>query len=132
MPTKPKAAGITVEQPPTVTDERVFLGTEVTIQTLRRIDLNRTTLEAERLKIPYLGKWMKVIGALETIVETPTGSNVLVDCHEAGLIFLSFGKDWGDRLSILNKGTEIVGIGKLSVIQLTHIFLEKCELMAKC
>jgi hypothetical protein len=111
-------------------DGRIFVAADVTPQVLIGLFGQHMSIEAEKLIKPYLGKWMQVSGALGD-VSAPKNFGVFVHFKQSSSsVFISmiFDKEWVDRLSILQKDSQMTVIGQISEIRSSTFELRHCEL----
>ena len=89
-----------------------------------------TSVQAQRLLDVYVGKWMRVAGALgdaddfgDFIQVTFTG-RPQAEHH----VYMYFDMKWADRLTMIKKGRHINVVGRVKNVDSASVHLEKCEL----
>jgi hypothetical protein len=112
--------------------QRIFVGDDVTKEFLIGLLQGRTDIQAQKLVSLYLGKWMKVSGRLGNILSS-TGTRFQVTFEFSGKLtdlYMWFGEQWADRLSIITPGQNLVVIGKITEIgPSSYVSLDECELL---
>lgn len=92
-----------------------------------------TSIQAQRLIEPYIGKWMIVSGKLRDIADHPHGSQLTFESSAPdryGVVFMWFHQpDRRDRLSVLRRGTELTVLGQIQWVNKVEVNLQKCELI---
>jgi putative nucleic acid binding protein len=92
-----------------------------------------TSIQAQRLIEPYIGKWMIVSGRLRDIADHGHGSQLTFESsaiNEFGVVFMWFRQpDRSDRLSVLRRGTELTVLGQIRWVNKIEVNLDNCELV---
>lgn len=107
---------------------RIFLGPDITPQFLYSRLEGYTAIQAKKLLDIYVGKWMKLSGAVDHVSESSDGS-CLVRFRGEIRIYMSFEKKWIDQLSILRPGSNITVIGRIESVEAMGVNLGNCELV---
>ena len=98
---------------------------------LLRMYSNHTSLEADKLTAPYIGKWMRLSGVLRDVQSpTPAGIAVKFISIEKYQAFIDtwFDDKWLDKLSVLRAGTKIVALCQIQEIQPKSMTFQHCEI----
>lgn len=118
------------DQPVAVTEERVFVGPEITPESLIAEFENRTNLEGNRLVRPYVGKWMKVRGIFQDATHSlDLCSLVLAAPPFSRQLSTLFHADWLDQIELLKRGQEVAFVGKIANVDKYSCLLRECELI---
>ena len=114
------------------TDNSIRLGPstflEVSVSDLVGIVRETTTIEANRLKVPYIGNQIRVTANVNDVRE-PHREEQLVALREepSGAIILAyFNKEWAEEIQELRKGQEITIVGLIKDINRFGIDLTSC------
>jgi hypothetical protein len=97
-----------------------------------------TSQEAGLVTAKSIGKWLAISGVVSdvTTVRAPTQQNevmyslVFID-HDPGspLPYLLFDTAWSERLSLLDKGSNISAACRISEVESFEVRLDKCEFL---
>ena len=115
-------------QPPS---ERIFV--EKAPQELTNVFKTYIDAQAEKLIQPYMGKWLRLAGAV-TNASQISGKFWQVFLHlESDSLFgiqivLYFANTWTEHLSLISRGTNINVIGRISKVSASELDLQACEL----
>jgi hypothetical protein len=116
----------------TSSKERIFVGSEITVNYLNSLGDGMTGIQAQALRDIYIGKWMKVSGRLGNVLNS-YGTFCQVTLKYVPLkftdLYMIFGKEWRDRLSIMTPGQNITVMGKIDRIDSSGVQLGECELI---
>jgi hypothetical protein len=132
LPPKPPAAP---ERGRVDETHRIFVGDDITPSYLVNLFKDNTNIEATTQTNRFLGKWMKVEGAINDI--TTIGANIMCivlepkyegDISRDFLVFLYFDETWIENISILRRGNKVTVICKIDMIDSVKLKLEDCEL----
>jgi hypothetical protein len=90
--------------------------------------------QAQRLVSPFIGKWLKISGTVSNVSEHKRWWTVSMwlpydSRPSAFLASLRFEPQWGDRLSVVSRDTEINVIGQIDEVTSTDLSLEHCEII---
>jgi hypothetical protein len=116
------------------TQQRVFVGKEVTPKYLNKLLEGRTKIQAQALVDIYVGKWMKVSGKLAT-VSSPSEPSFTMQVTfktktlEFNDLYMFFSSKWRDRLAIMTIGQQITVVGKIDEVNAFGVQLKECELV---
>lgn len=102
---------------------------------LLRLYKGHSSIQADKLAEPYIGKWIRVSGRVYDITDSLGGCRV--SFHQRWLdgpgidlsLTMVFGPEWRDRLSIMKRGTRIKVRGKIKEVNRAWINLTECELV---
>lgn len=116
------------------TGERTFVEDNVTLKHLSGLYKDRTSLQADKLAAPHVGKWIEVSGKLEIATpfsaEASTVSLKLDETRDgfnyAWLMFLTD----RHRLEALRPNDTITAVGRIKGFHGSEIQLLECELVA--
>jgi hypothetical protein len=112
---------------------RIFVSADVTSKFLIGLFEKHKTIDAKKLVEPFIGMWMQVSGSLSDVSELKS-YGVIVHLKRASLVeattALFFDQEWVDRLSILQKGSDITVIGQISDVDGLRVQLNHCELVS--
>jgi hypothetical protein len=119
-------------------EERVFL--EADTRFFLGLYKDRTTIQADALAAPYIGKWIRVSGAIEDIsADTVLNKDIqLVHIIRVRLLtregdyhadFLSFSQEWKQKITSLGKDSKLTAIGRIREIGPSHLSLRDCEVV---
>ena len=119
------------EPPPTTSHpERVFLPGDVDPKYLTSLYRENTSLQADAIARNYIGKWMKLSVAVEDIERGYDGSFRIFSYQGSHIaVGMVFTADWGDRVSVLRRGSQITVVGILHEVDSRVIHLRNCELI---
>ena len=134
QPTVKTERPIVNEQPPVApaktaspATERIFVGTTVTPQFLTSQLKTITDLQAPSFVEPYIGKWMRLSGKV-SFVGKPRETSIGLAFKDQHDVFMSFEKNWLERLRILRQGDQITVVGRIQDINMSYVTLESCEI----
>jgi hypothetical protein len=90
-----------------------------------------TSIQAQRLIEPYIGKWMRVSGKLRDISDHTYGSQLSFERSRlGGNVYMWFRQpDRKDRLSVLRRGTRLTVLGQIQWVNNMEVNLDNCELI---
>jgi hypothetical protein len=92
-----------------------------------------TSIQAQRLIEPYIGKWMKISGKLSDIMDNEYFSQVTFERDPQkryGAVYMYFRQpDRRDRLSVIRRGTNLTVMGQIRNVANIELHLDKCELV---
>jgi hypothetical protein len=114
--------------------QRIFVGSEITVKYLTSLREGRTSIQSQALIDMYIGKWMRVSGNLADVLKSSPDSRhcqVTFTRTSPGLteLFMRFGKEWFDRLSIMTVGQDVTVVGKIEQVDAFGVHLAECELV---
>lgn len=110
--------------------ERIFVGESITIEHLTDFFADHTAIQAMKLTEVFIGKWMRIAGAIDEVVPTRPGhAQVSFRDIRDPYLFLYFEDQWIERLAIMKPGDKLEAIGRISKIDRLAVSLENCELM---
>src|SRR2546425_4581367 len=105
---------------------RVFVPDYVTVEYLLGLYTNHTDIQADALLKPYIGKWMRASGHIDSV---GSGQVTFKEGKRAApSLFMYFDKSWLDRLAMLVPGSRATVIGRIWYIQRVWVNLQECEL----
>lgn len=117
--------------------ERIVV--DVTPEYLVGLFKDYTSVQADKLAAPYLGKWIEISGPLgDVFPRKPAGGGrytLSVFFADRGIgfnksyVFLQCDEAWLDRLTILPRGSNIKILGLIEKISRVEIRLGNCELV---
>lgn len=113
-------------------NEKAKAYAEVEPEYLYDIPKKHLAVEAGMLIAPYIGKWLRVSGVVDTIYDYGTKQYWVIlksPIDSEQFIALKFGPDWADRVSILHPGQFINASGQIETIRASEVGLKQCELM---
>jgi hypothetical protein len=118
-----------------VDETRVFVRDNITPSYLVNIFKDNIDIEATTQTKKFIGKWMKVDGAVHDIytVGSDTVSLVLEPAYDGDisrqfLVYLFFHEPWIEKIVILRRGDKVSVIGKIDTISAIRLKLENGEL----
>jgi hypothetical protein len=119
-------------QPVSISEQRIFVGSEITVNYLNSLREGRTGVQAQALINLYIGKWMRVSGRLGNVLSS--GRNrcqVTLEYNPLKFtdLFMMFSEEWRDHLSILTLGQNIAVVGKIEQVDYFGVHLTDCELV---
>jgi hypothetical protein len=123
-----------VPSPSTEVGRRDFVGASITPEYLVGLFKDHTSIQANKLIEPFIGKWMKVSGHLnEVLSSTPDFAQVSfsgrgLTSDLAGIYMYFRSKDSIERLAILRRGDALTIVGEIREINSVQLTLESCEL----
>ena len=130
-----KASPAKIQQPAS-TSERIFVPDSTSLEDLIGLYKGHTDLQGAKLTEVYLGKWVKVEGALVNLYSMLGGSysvhmlrSGLDPTRNDGLPRLSFSPEWADRLATIPIGGKISAIGRIRKIESHCVWIDDCELV---
>jgi hypothetical protein len=101
---------------------------------------DHTSIQARKLTEPYIGKWLRVSGALSDVLRSHIDQPVSQVTFEKGspfdenyewfTVYMYFDRTWDDRLAVLRRGTTITVLGQLERVSGVEVHLEHCELVS--
>lgn len=111
-------------------EERIFV--DVPPAYLTGLLKDRLEIHGQKLVEPYIGKWLRVTGAVKNVVNSIDGNSVImsldpVTAIDLILLLVKFDIKWQDRVHTLRENQQISVIGKIVTIQLFNLILEDCE-----
>jgi hypothetical protein len=133
----PSFSGPTPADVPTPVDseERIFVGANVTPELLLSFFKEHTAIQGQRLIEPFIGKWMRVSGNLSEVISSDPKRRAQVTFSGRGLrsdladIYMYFRTaDSIDRLSILRRGDSMTVVGQIVLVNPVQVDLDNCEL----
>ena len=94
-----------------------------------------TSIEADRVVEPHIGKWLKVEGSINDISLSKFSEDfyyILNIGHplDRTHVVLFFEKSWGPTIETMQRGDWISAEGKINSIDNRSIMLKQCELLA--
>ena len=116
-------------------ESRIFLGTDITPQSICALFDGKTGVQAHALVKSYLGKWMQISGRIANIGAPDDFSGrqtVTLQSSESGTFYCVlylFTSSWREHLSILNVGSPVTIRGKIAQIDNLTLTLDRCELV---
>jgi len=121
---KPQALSEVLPPPITLPDGRAIYSCSV--KDIVAIHRANTTDQTSRLLV---GRWVKLTG---TIGDNRGKGVVYLDAIDGDprpFLVLQFVKGWEEHLSTLGRGSSITSRGQIVQLDITHIYLERCELV---
>lgn len=112
--------------------QRVFLGPDITPQFLFGLLSGHTEVQAGKLLDIYVGKWMRLSGAVGHVGKFEYGSSTVSFSSQSFngvLVYMEFGAAWTERLSVLRLGNNINIIGRVISVTALRVKLQDCELV---
>ena len=112
-------------------DERIFLPASATPQVLADMYLNRTSIEADRVISPYIGRLMKLTGIIEDITQTVEDKATVwfpksrFDEVHVSLQFI--GEDI-HQVTLMQKGDKISAVCKIDYVLQRRVAFHACQL----
>jgi hypothetical protein len=108
-------------------DTRVFA--EITWRKLFRLYKRAgTDVQGKRVVAPYIGRWLRVSGRLQQVMDHSAGSSGLVSLKGKSGLSLWFGDDDYKRLEVLKPGSRIHVAGRIEEVWAIGIWLKDCQL----
>ncbi|HEY2034062.1 MAG TPA: hypothetical protein VGH02_10295 [Rhizomicrobium sp.] len=111
---------------------KFFVRESVTPSYLCDLYEGKTSIQASKLAAPFVGKWLRVSGPLQNVTEPTTDGQFFVSLKQKSisdpLIFLQFGSEWLEKLTIIPRGDIITAIGQISAVTRFDISLKNSEL----
>lgn len=88
-----------------------------------------TSIQAENLLQPYMGKWMKLSNVTVHDVDTFGNLYIVSGMSEDGItLTMYFEKQWSERILILRRDSKIGIIGQIRAVEF-GVRLENCEIL---
>jgi hypothetical protein len=110
--------------------ERIIV--DVTPLYLMDLFSEHTSIQAQRLIEPYIGKWIRISGPLGDVSDNEYFSQVVFE-HGPKMfaqVFMYFRQpNRSDRLSVLRRGTELTVLGQIERVNGMEVHLDNCELI---
>lgn len=128
----------TAEPPADDEDEarpREFVEDHITAKYLTDLCRDVTSMEAGKLKAPFVGKWMKVFGYINDIADQEESMTVMLYTEEqAPHPYFAIYADFNDqncfwRLRQMSRGQKFSVCGKISSIEHFTIRMRTCEII---
>jgi hypothetical protein len=117
--------------PATLPDARILI--RQSPESLVSMCKNLTGIESSRRMEPYIGKWIQVIGNLDAADDYFGKMRLDFWPHSGGsghTTIMTFDTDkWGDHINLLQRGTRITVLGKISRVDSVTLQLTDCELI---
>jgi hypothetical protein len=95
--------------------------------------VGHTSIQAQRLAEPFIGKWMKISGSLGDVLgdSAPLGLVIfegrsMFDRNLVNMFFKS--PEWLNRLSTLKRGDSITVVGEIKEVNSLSVKLDNCEI----
>jgi tRNA_anti-like len=113
-------------------EERIFVGVDITPQFLSSLHSGHTEVQAGKLLELYVGKWIKLSGAVNHVGKFEYGSSTVMfstQSFDGVRVLMSFGAAWTERLSVLRLGNNINVIGRITAVDGLMVKLRECELV---
>lgn len=108
-------------------DRRIIL--DITPENLTAIYREHTGVQANKLIEIYVGKWLRVSGAVRNVAEFSDSSLIVYMLCGDGAVAAEFIEQrWVDHVVALRKGTIITVVGKLHRVDEKYTWLKECEL----
>lgn len=115
--------------------EKVFVPDGVTPSSLMALCDGKTAMQAEALTNVYVGKWIEISGSLtnisdhgESLYVSVNVATVFSGMRTTATVWLTFKGD-RDFLEMLQKGAQLVAIGKIRRIRNVSMDFDDCELI---
>jgi len=130
----PNPAPILASMPAAPVEERTFLGASVTPEYLLGLFKDHTYIQAKKLIIPFIGKWMRISGNLEEVISsTPKFAQVTFSgrglSSELARVYMYFRTEESiDRLTLLRRGDSLTIVGRIQDLNGVQVDLENCEI----
>ena len=105
---------------------------DVTPQYLAGLFESYTSIQANSLAKPFIGKWMKVSGTLRNVGSFTSFSQVTFESKlgDAVVFMLFRDEDYvANRLAVLKKGDRITVLGQIDRVEPSAVQLDDCELI---
>jgi hypothetical protein len=117
------------QSPPAV--ERNVL--DVPLDQLTKLYEDHTSIQADQLAKPYLGKWLEVEGAVsEARALAKEGETIVVlRVTEDLFVVASFRPEWAGRVAMLNKDSRVTLVGKIQRFDKDSIMLADSEVVQR-
>jgi hypothetical protein len=110
------------------TAERIFLDIDARMLVALK-NGNHTLAEKQRLWKPYVGKWIRVSGPVVDVSETKLFlANYTTPTTGLYELILKFEPAWSDRISVLQKGSNVSVVGCIDDFKAVCVVLSRCEL----
>jgi hypothetical protein len=113
---------------------RNFVSASVTPEYLLSLFEDHTSIQAQRLIEPFIGKWMSVSGSLDEVISSnPKSAQVTFSgrglSSNLARIYMYFRtEDSVERLSILRRGDGMIVVGQITLVNAVQLDLDNCEL----
>jgi len=91
-----------------------------------------TSIQAQRLIEPYIGKWMRVSGKLGNVSNNEYFAQVVFEHRPSSYprIYMLFRQpNRSDRFSVLRRGTQLTVLGQIQEVAQLTLQLDNCELI---
>jgi hypothetical protein len=111
-------------------EERLFA--DVTPEDLWRVFEDHTEIQSRTLVADVIGKWMKVLGPRGNVGDFTSFSQVTFAPRPSSraTVYMYFRKKkWFDRLSVTNRGGNIIVVGRIREVRGGELHLDNCELI---
>jgi hypothetical protein len=105
--------------------------TAITPEELARIHIENTSVQAQRLLSPYVGKWIEIKEPVKDVSDTSIFVSHPMEGRILGApIRLNFHKSkWQDSLDLLRKGDVIHALCRINKVDSIVLDLDQCELI---
>jgi hypothetical protein len=114
--------------PPSEAETRIF--TDEQPGFFKQFFDGHTSVQADALIQPYLGKWIRVSGVvINDISRQRNGHLVFGSSTDKTRLFLHFQNQWSERILILRSGSTIAMAGKILRVDMNAMSLGNCELI---
>jgi hypothetical protein len=111
-------------------EEKIFI--DLTPEQLIAFYADNTSIQADRLVAPSIGKWMSLSGRLSEVISSYPGFAQLTFTRRGlgSQVFMYFrDQTLIDRLSMLNRRTQMTVHGKIEKVDMFAVHLGNCELV---
>jgi hypothetical protein len=109
-------------------EERTIV--DVTPEYLMELYKDKLTFQADKLVLPYIGKWLKVSGEVRNISSPTAGvmTMAFVSSDNTSTTFMDYDKPWFDILSTVRRGQKISALCQVLRARRFEVDLYHCEL----
>jgi hypothetical protein len=97
---------------------------------LTQLCKGHTSIQAKKLAVPYMGKWMRLSNvSISDIEEYGSGHRIAGSSADGVLVPMYFEEPWSERILILRRGSKIAIIGKIAWIDEGYVRLDECQIL---
>jgi len=108
--------------------ERIFVNEQPAF--FNQLLKEHTSVQAETLLQPYLGKWMRLSSFTVDDIDQHGTGHVLYGVSEDGTrMTMFFDGRWAERILILRKGSRVDAVGQIYRVELLFLRINNCELL---
>ena len=111
--------------------ERIFVPASISLTDLAEPFKSHTQIEAQGLTAKYLGRWIRISGAVSQLSKAGLNAVLLVHTEHfilGPLAHMYFHGSQGAKAGMLRKGAPFAAIGRIAAVNHSGAMLEDCEL----